>query len=101
MAVRGITGAAQHRPAELVQRRERQLHLGFHADDLRQATASRLARAVAHQRGLADPGITPDDQHCALAATNTVQQAVEGFALAGTPPESRRPGFGHAVTIGP
>ena len=31
--------AAQHRRAELVQRRERQLHLGFHAGDLHQATA--------------------------------------------------------------
>ena len=65
--------AAQHRPAELVQRRERQLHLRFHTVDLDQPAARGLARAVAHQRGLADPGLTPDDEHRATAATNTVQ----------------------------
>ena len=31
--------AAQHRPAELMQRRERQLHLGLHAGNLNQAAA--------------------------------------------------------------
>lgn len=31
--------ATQHRPAELMQRRERQLHLGLHAGDLNQAAA--------------------------------------------------------------
>ena len=80
---------------------ERQFHLGFHADDLHQTTARRLACAVAHQLGLADPRLTPDDQHRALAATNTVQQVSKNLALPSTPPESRRPEFGHAVTIGP
>ena len=93
--------AAQHRRAELVQRRERQLHLGLHAVDLNQPAARGLARAVAHQRGLADPRLTPDDEHRTLTATNTVQQAVEDLAFASTPPEGRRPGCGHAVTIRP
>jgi hypothetical protein len=84
-----------------VQRRERQFHLGFDADDLHQTTARGLARAVAHQLGLADPGLTPDDQRRALAAPNTVQQVIKSLALASAPPESRRPEFGHAVTIGP
>ena len=34
------------------------------------------------QRGLADPGFAPDDQHGALAVTNPVQQVIEYTALA-------------------
>ena len=68
--------------AQLVQRRERQLQLGLDAGDLSDPTAGRLPGAVVQQRGLADPGLTPDDQHGALAATNAVQQAIERLALA-------------------
>jgi hypothetical protein len=88
---RQVGQAAQHRLAELVQRRERQLHLRFHAFDLRHPAASGLAGAVAQQRGLADPGLAPDDEHRAPAAADTVQQPVESLALAGTSPEGRQP----------
>ena len=74
--------ATEHRRAELVQRRERQLHLGFHAGDPNEATARRLARAVAQQCRLADPRLAPEDQRFALAASGTLQHAVEGLALA-------------------
>ena len=65
-------------PAELVQRREWHFHLGLHAGDLYEATARRLARTAAQQRRLADPRLTPDDRHGTLAATDSVQHAVEG-----------------------
>jgi hypothetical protein len=63
--------------------------------------ASSLAGAVAHQRGLADPRLAPDDEHRTLTAANTVQQAIEGLAFASTPAEGRRPRCGHDVTISP
>ena len=93
--------AVQHRHAELMQRRERQLHLRLDAGELNQAAPCGLARAVADQRSLADPRLTPDDQHRTLTATNAVQQGIEDLAFASTSPEGRRPRYGHAVTIRP
>jgi 3-oxoacyl-[acyl-carrier protein] reductase len=84
-----------------VQRRERQLQLGLHAGELSDATARGLPRAVVQQRGLADPGLTTDDQHRALAATHPVKQTIECLALAGTPPKGRRSWCGHPVTVEP
>ena len=66
-----------------------------------QLAARGLACAVTHQRSLADPRLTPDDEHRTLTATNTVQQAVKDLAFPSTPPEGRRSGYGHSVTIGP
>ena len=73
---------AEHRRAQLVQRRQRQLQLGLHAGELSDPTAGGLARAVVQQRGLTDAGLTADDQHGALAAAHTVQKVVEYLALA-------------------
>ena len=70
---------AEHRPAELVHRRERHLQLGLDADDLRDPTAGRLASAVLHQRGLADPRLAAHHQHRALR------------------PRERRPAFRRAL----
>jgi hypothetical protein len=68
----------EHRRAQLVQRCE----LGLHPGELSDATAGRLTRAVVQQRGLADPGLTADDQYGALAVPDAVQQAIESLALA-------------------
>jgi hypothetical protein len=56
---------------------------------------------VLHERGLADPRLAADDEHRARTAADTVQQAIQGPAFASTPPEGRRPGCGHGVTISP
>ena len=88
---------AEHRQTQLVQCRERHLQLGLDSCDLRDPTARRLAEAVVHQRGLADPRLTPYDQHRALTPTSAVQHAVERLALRCPPPEGRRRSCGHAT----
>jgi hypothetical protein len=51
-----------------------------------QPAARCLPREVVHQRGLADPCLAPQDEHRAFTAADPVQQAVEGFPVACTPP---------------
>jgi hypothetical protein len=84
-----------------MQRREGQLHLRLHPGDLHQATTGRLPGAVTQQRGFADPGLTPQDQHGTFTATNTVQHPIQGLAFAPTTPKDRHPRCGHTVTIRP
>ena len=79
----------EHRPAELMDPSERQLHLRLNARELRDSVAGRLTGGVAQQRGLADAGLAADDQDLALASANPRQQPVEQFALAGPAHEAR------------
>ena len=59
--------AATQRRAELMQSRERQLHLGLDAGDLHDPEARGLTGGVPQQRRLADPGLTADHEHAAAA----------------------------------
>ena len=79
----------EHRRAELMQPRERQLHLGLDAGDPRDAKAGRLPGAVVQERRLADARLAADDQHRALAAADVLQQPVERLTLAGAPQQER------------
>ena len=81
----------EHRRAELMQPRERQLHLGLDARDLRDAEARRLLSAVLQQRRLADTRLAPDDQDRALAATHVLQQPAQPLALADRPRNAAGP----------
>jgi hypothetical protein len=85
----------EHRRAELVQARERQLHLGLHAGDPRHPEAGRLARAMVQQRRLADPSLPPHDQDRALAAADVLQQPIERSTLVDAAQKHRRPARGH------
>ena len=67
----------EHRRAQLMQPRERQLHLRLDAGDLRDPEARRLPSAVVQERGLADARLAADDQDRALAAADVLQQPVE------------------------
>ena len=53
--------AVEQRRAELMDPRERQLHLGLGARDLLDAERDRLPGRVPQQRRLADPGLAADD----------------------------------------
>ena len=85
----------QHRSAELMHRRERQVHLGLDAGDPRRPERRRLARAVIQERGLADPRLAADHQDRALAAADVVQHPIEHLALGGTAQQYRRTAGGH------
>ena len=85
----------EHRRAELMQPRERQLHLGLDAGEPRDAEARRLPGAMVQQRRLADARLAADDQHRALAAAHVLQQPVERLALAGSAQQDRGTARGH------
>ena len=75
--------------------RERQLHLGLDAGELRDPEAGRLARGVAQQRGLADARLAADDQGLALTLADPRQQSIEHVALGGSAHEPRPAGGDH------
>ncbi len=85
----------QHRGAELVDPGEWQLHLGLHADDLRDPEAARLTGRVPQQGGLADAGLAADHEDAALPVTRRREQTVERGALGASSDEPRRTSNGH------
>jgi hypothetical protein len=85
----------EHRRAELMQSRERQLHLGLDAGDARDAKARRLPSAVVQEGRLADARLPAEDQHRALAAADVLQQPVERLTLAGSPHQHGGTARGH------
>ena len=87
----------EQRSAELVQARERQLHLGLDALDLRDAEPGRLPRRIPQQCGLADARLTADHERSAATAARAVEQPVQRVALVDSPAE---PGPGHRPTDG-
>jgi hypothetical protein len=78
---RQIAHPVQQRRAQVMQPRERQLHLGLHAGGARHAALGRLLGEILEQDGLADPGLAPQHQHRALAHAHALQQAVQRGAL--------------------
>jgi hypothetical protein len=85
VALRPGQGAAavQHPAAELVQRREGQLHLRLDTLSACHEEVRCRVGCVAEQRGLADASLTADDQRPAAAGPYLRQQLVEGHALPG------------------
>jgi hypothetical protein len=83
--------SVEDRHAELVELRERKLHLRLDADRSVDAEAVAVARDVVEQGGLATPGLAVDDQCGALTASQSGQQLVESGALNCAPPELRSP----------
>ena len=72
---------AQHRPTQLVQPGEGQLHLGLHARRALQPASGRPLGDVLQQRRLAHPRLSVDDQRPALARPDGLQQPVEVSTL--------------------
>ena len=67
------TELAKHRPAELMQPGERQLHLGFDAGDVGDAKPGSPASGVAKKGSLPDTRLTTDDEDRALPPTHVLQ----------------------------
>jgi hypothetical protein len=72
----------EHGRAQLVQSRERQLHLRLHARRPRNAAPRRLPGDVVEQRRLAHAGFAAQDEHTTLARPHSRHQAIEQLALA-------------------
>src|ERR1700730_992792 len=62
-----------HRPAQLMERGERQLHLGFDAGNVGDSKAGSLLSRVAKQGCLSDAALTTDDEDRALPPTHVLQ----------------------------
>ena len=81
--------AAEHGSAQLMQARERELHLRLDARRSHDAARRRAAQQVLQQRGLAYAGFAAQDQHAALTHSDAGEQPVQRFALA-APTSQRR-----------
>ena len=93
---RETTEPGEHRGAQLMQSRERQLHLRLDGHAPGNAKTRRLADAVAQKRGLAHTRLATNDEHCALALADVLEQPVQRSPLAGPTPELRRTVRGHS-----
>ena len=80
----------EQRRAQLMQPRERDLHLGLDAAGAHDPAPRRALCDVAQKGRLADAGFPVQDQRAALAAARRVQQPVERVAFASTAQQRRR-----------
>ena len=78
-----------HRPTQLVQACEGQLHLGFHPCELDDPKLRSPPCGVAQKGRLSDTGLAPNDQGRALPPSHIFQQPIQHLALAGPAPEPR------------
>jgi hypothetical protein len=85
---------AEQRGAELVQRCERQLHLGLHTLGAQDTRVIGACRHVVDQRGLADARLTTEHQCAAAPIARGGQQLVELRAFGSSTAE--HPGRGYA-----
>ena len=84
-----VDETVEHRPAQLMQSREWQLHLELDAGGLGDGETPGGVSEVLQQRGLADAGLAPQHEHSRLAAAHRVEEFVEGLALARAPGQCR------------
>ena len=72
----------EHRRAQRMQARERELHLGLDASRPGDAAPIRSVRQVSQQGGLADPSLAPEDEHPALTRAHARDEALQHVPLA-------------------
>ena len=83
----------EQRRTQLVQPRERELHLGLDADRVEHPAARRPLGHVLQQRRLADARLAAQHERLALARADGAHQQIERRALA-LPAEEPEPGIG-------
>ena len=71
----------EHRRAELMERRIRQLHLGFDPGDLGHSKPGSLLSDRPNERRLADASLASDDQDRTAASARVAQKLRERFAF--------------------
>jgi hypothetical protein len=72
----------KERGTQLLNRRERELHLRLHPEGSRDAKLAPMLDGVLEQRGLADARFAMHHQHAAAPGARAVKQSVERLALA-------------------
>ncbi|MDT7765346.1 MAG: hypothetical protein QOC63_4766, partial [Mycobacterium sp.] len=72
----------EHRRAQLMHPRERELHLRLDTSGTRHHTARRVLGHVIQQRRLTDTWLTTHDQRPTLTCADSLDQPVESLALA-------------------
>ena len=77
----------QHRRAQLLEPRERKLHLGLHSRRAGHAEPRRAPHRIVEECRLPDAGLTAHDQYLALTGPDPIEQLVEGLAFATPTPE--------------
>jgi len=91
-----LVESGQHRRAKLLQRRERQFHLGLDACDSHDSNTGGLPGAVMQEGRLADARLAPHDQRGALAGADIGQKPIERLAFAGSTQQDRWAAWSHA-----
>ena len=81
LRIRQRVQAVEQRRTQLVERGERELHLGLDAGGADHLASHGRVHQVLEQRALADAGITTHHEHAALPGSNRVDQLVECSAL--------------------
>ena len=87
---------ADHGHAQLMQPRERQLHLSLHPCEVDDSKSGGVLCGVAQKRRLSHPGLPPNNQGRALPPSHILQQPIQHLALAGPAPEPRLTVGGHS-----
>ena len=93
LGIRQTLRSVEDRRAQLLKRRERELHLPLDPDRRGRPETPPLLDRPLEQRGLADAGLSVHDQDPAVAAARSLEQAAEHLALAVSADQlaSRRP----------
>src|SRR5262249_50933104 len=81
VALRGrqLVEVVEHRSAQDMEGRVRELHLGLDPDRPRDMPAVEPAVQVLEQGALAEPGVSPDHRDLAAPGARTLEQPVEGL----------------------
>ena len=96
LRARKVHHAIQHPAAQRLQSSVAELRLGLDPGDPRDLEPRRRVGRVVEQPGLADPRLSPDDQHGAEALTSASKQPVQGTPVV-VPPHQLH----HAGTVAP
>jgi len=92
-----LLSAVEHWQTELMENRERQLHLRFDANGADDQALAALAGEVLQERRLAHAGLPADDERAALSTTHRAQEFIEPRTLAGTATKHRSQSWGPFV----
>src|SRR5262249_37843914 len=91
-----VLAMPQRRPAELVQARERELHLGLDAGRADDPAVGRLPGEMVEGHGLADARVAADHERAAMPLAHVGEQLVQPGALLAPAQQSVRPTLAHA-----
>jgi hypothetical protein len=101
LRLRQAVRVAQHRGAELMQPRERQLHLRLQSRRARYPATTRLPGQVVQQHGLAHARVAAHHQRTAMPGLDRLDQPVQRIPFAAPVRQSHRAAPPESAVIGP